>query len=236
MTALMNYKSLMNDFLNLFYPDVCVSCGQSLYSYEEWLCYQCRHKLPKSNFHLDIEYSLIKKTLYGRVPVWGSAAYYLFNKKSSVQNILHHIKYKKSAHLAKMLGLWMGRDLLNTNWVKDIDCFVPVPLHQKKLKERGYNQSEEYAKGLSQEMKIPVKNILDKNIYTSTQTKKKRYERWENVKDNFNVTRHLSDIKHIALIDDVMTTGATFESAYISLKNSGYSGKISIITIAFATD
>lgn len=227
--------NIFSDFLNLVYPKICVSCNVSLLKHETYLCNKCRHTLPRAYFHQDIDNSIIRKVLYGRVPVLGSAAYYLFSKKTGVQNILHHIKYNQGKELAKEIGRWMGNELKSTNWINDLDGLVPIPLHPKKQLERGYNQSEEYSRGIEQGINVPVLNILEKNIYTSTQTKKKRYERWENVKDNFRLKADISKLQHIALIDDVMTTGATFESAYKALVEKGYNGKISIITIAVAT-
>ncbi|MCX7729051.1 MAG: ComF family protein [Bacteroidia bacterium] len=227
--------NLIDDFIGLFYPKICISCNTVLLKHEFYLCTQCKYFLPRAKFHEDIEHSLIKKTLYGRVPVFGSAAYYLFSKKSGVQNILHHIKYKQGKLLAKEIGIWMSEELKNADWIKDVEILIPIPLHPKKQIERGYNQSEEYCKGIEATLNIPTKNILKKNIYTLTQTRKKRYERWENVKDNFEIDQNISGIKHLVLVDDVMTTGATFEAAYNALISAGYNGKVSIITIAVAT-
>lgn len=227
--------NLFNDLSNLVYPKICVSCHTALFKHETYICNRCMHTLPRPSFHKNIEDSIIRKTLYGRVPVFGSAAYYLYSKKTGVQRILHHIKYKQGKELATQIGQWMGYELNKTEWIKNIDGIVPVPLHPKKLVERGYNQSEEYCKGLSAELNKPILNLLKKDIYTSTQTKKRRYERWENVKDNFEINQDISNIQHIALADDVMTTGATFEAAYNALKIAGYKGNISIITIAMAT-
>ncbi len=227
--------NFIDDFLNIVYPKICVSCDASLFKHEFYLCNKCKQFLPKATCHLDVENSLIRKILYGRIPVSGSAAYYLFSKKTGVQKILHHIKYKQGKELAYQIGKWMGNELKQTDWIKDIDGFIPIPLHPRKQIERGYNQSEVYSRGLEDEIHKPVLNILSKGIYNTTQTRKKRYERWENVKDNFTIQKAISDYQHIVLVDDVITTGATFESAYNSLRNSGYQGKISIVTMAVAT-
>ncbi len=230
-----NSKDLFHDFIGLIFPKVCVACNRALLKHEEWICYWCRHRLPRAYFHKSIETSLIRKTLYGRVPVVGSAAYYLFSKKSGVQNILHFIKYKNGKALAQQIGQWMAKELMESDWFKEVDALVPIPLHPQKQLERGYNQSEEYCYGITKMTPVPVMPILKKNIYTTTQTKKKKYERWENVKNNFDVAMDINHFKHLALVDDVMTTGATFESAYSALSKAGYNGKISIITIAVAT-
>ncbi|HPQ09341.1 MAG TPA: ComF family protein [Bacteroidia bacterium] len=227
---------ILKDFLEIVYPKVCIACNVGLFKHETYLCTKCRYTLPRANVHQDIEKSIIRKTLYGRIPVFGSAAYYLFSKKSGVQHILHHIKYKQGKDLAVQVGKWMAMELLTTEWIKDLDGFVPIPLHPKKQLERGYNQSEEYCKGLANIVNKPVLNMLKKDIYTSTQTKKKRMERWENIKNTFGATNEsVHSLQHIALVDDVMTTGATLEAAYLSLKNAGFNGKVSIVTIALAT-
>jgi len=227
--------NIIDDFISLIYPKICVSCKETLLKHEIYLCEKCRENLPRPKFHINIEESNIRKILYGRIPVFGSAAYYLFHKKTGVQNILHHIKYKKGKDLAQTIGSWMGYELSTCEWIKDVEGVVPIPLHPKKQLGRGYNQSEEYSKGISNETKIPIINVLKKDIYTTTQTKKKRFERWENVKDNFAVSENVSQYNHLMLVDDVLTTGATFEAAYNTLVKSGYKGKISIVVIAMAT-
>lgn len=227
--------NLVEDFVGLVYPKVCISCGVALFKHETYLCVQCRYTLPRADFHKDIEKSMIRRVLHGRIPVFGSAAYYLFSKKTGVQHILHHIKYKNGQDLAREIGTWMAEDLKSTEWTKDLEALVPVPLHPKKQRERGYNQSEEYCIGLQKALNVPLRNILTKNIYTSTQTKKRRYERWQNVKDNFGVSEEVSKFQHLALVDDVMTTGATFEAAYHTLVQAGYKGKVSIVVMAMAT-
>lgn len=232
---LWEHVNVFQDFINLIYPKICISCGVGLFKYECYLCTRCRYSLPRAYFHQDIERSWIRRQLYGRVPVFGSAAYYLFVKRSGVQQILHHIKYKRGKELAQYIGQWMGAELKQVDWFKDVELLVPIPLHPKKQLERGYNQSEEYSKGISAETGVRVQNLLRKNIYTSTQTQKRRYERWENVRGNFLTEGDVREYLHIALIDDVMTTGATFESAYQVLVHGGFKGKLSIITIAIAS-
>lgn len=226
--------NLVEDFMGLVYPKVCVACGVALLKHETYLCSPCKYALPRAGFHKDIEKSIIRKVLYGRIPVFGSAAYYLFSKKTGVQHILHYIKYKNGQDLAREIGSWMADDLKDTEWIRDLEGLVPIPLHPKKQKERGYNQSEEYCIGLQKALNVPLLSILTKNIYTSTQTKKRRYERWQNVKDNFQISEDVSRFQHIALVDDVMTTGATFEAAYQTLVQAGYKGKVSIVVIAMA--
>lgn len=235
MISLLGDINLVEDFIGLVYPKVCISCGVALLKHECYLCVGCKYGLPHAEFHKDIEGSLMRRVLYGRVPVFGSAAYYLFSKKTGVQHILHYIKYRQGGDLAKEIGAWMGDKLKEVEWIKDIEGLVPIPLHPKKQMERGYNQSEEYCRGLQVVLNVPVRNILTKNIYTTTQTKKRRYERWQNVRDSFQVSTDISNFGHIALVDDVMTTGATIEAAYHALVQAGYKGKMSIIVIAMAT-
>lgn len=228
------YKvSFINDFINLCYPKLCAACHNTLVKNESDICTACIINLPKTNFHLDIDNPL-NKIFWGRVPVEMVAAYYFFNKGNKVQRLLHELKYKSNKNVGEKIGVLYGYELLNTPVFNTIDYIIPVPLHPKKLKKRGYNQSEWFANGLSQSMNIPVStNILYRNTDSTTQTKKSRFNRWENVAEIFGVkTPELLKNKHILLVDDVITTGATIEACAKILKE--HHAKISVVSIACA--
>jgi len=225
-----------SDFFNLFFPRKCNHCGNNLDKTETEVCKKCLFEIPKTKFHTDPD-NPVNKTFWGRVNIEFATSAFYFTKKSILQNLLHHIKYHNKKELAFELGKYLGTELLLTNNFKGCDIIIPVPLHPAKKKKRGYNQSEWIAKGISKKLDIPVNAIiLNRHINSKSQTKKNREERWENVRSAFNVKvpDKLSK-KHILLIDDVITTGATIEacaSQLIELLGT----KVSIASLAYATD
>lgn len=225
---------MIQDFLALIYPRNCVACGNSLYKHEDQVCNYCFTNLPKSNFHKQ-DKNPIEKLFYGRSDVFFATSYYLFHKKGNVQKILHAIKYKGNKQLAVLIGNWLGLSIYKEEKIKSATYILPVPLHLKKLKQRGYNQSEEFAKGLSEKLNIETNTtLLIRKEFTSTQTKKNKYERWENVESVFEITdTDALKNKHVILVDDVITTGATIDACCHVLSNiEGI--KISVLSIAYA--
>lgn len=224
---------MFNDFIALIYPRNCVACGNSLYKHEEQLCNYCYLNLPKTNFHKQ-QGNPVDALFYGRTPLMLASSFYLFVKKGSVQKVLHAIKYKHNKDLAVLVGIWYAEDLKHSV-ISTADFIIPVPLHSKKFKIRGYNQSEEFASGLCEGLNIPLNtSVLKRKEFTQTQTKKSKYERWENVEDVFELNN--PDVfrnKHIVLVDDVITTGATIE-ACCQLLHQIEGIKISVLSIAFA--
>ena len=226
--------TLINDFMSLIYPRHCEACGNNLFKHEVYICNFCKLNLPKSNYHKNVKNEL-SQTFIGRVPLENSLCYYLFEKSGKVQKLLHAIKYQNQKELALFIGELYGQDLIKEKTLDEIDVIIPVPLHQKKIKLRGFNQSEWFAKGLAQTLNKPLDIVsLERAEETSTQTKKKKYERWENVEGIFKLKDDKALInKHVLLVDDVITTGATIEAAWMALKEiEGI--KISVISIAFA--
>lgn len=226
--------TLINDFLSLIYPRYCEACDALLYKHEEALCTHCILTLPKSGFHKSTDNPVIK-ILTGRVPLKQCACLYVFEKGGKVQQLLHHIKYEKQKELALKLGKILSEELKNDTLINGTDVIVPVPLHSEKLKQRGYNQSEWFAKGLQEGLGKPLNatNLL-RVKKSSTQTRKRKYERWENVQGVFELqTPSLFENKHILLVDDVITTGATLEAAWEAFKNIERI-TVSVAAIAFA--
>ncbi len=205
--------SWLIDFFNLMYPRVCMACGESLFKHEECICSQCIYYLPKTNFHRDSE-NAVSKLFWGRVKIESACAFYFFKKESKVQNLLHQLKYKGQKQVGIKLGSLYGRDLIQDKKFEDVSLILPVPLHPDKEKKRGYNQSELFAQGLAQSMNIPyATDLLVRNFASETQTKKSKYKRWENVNSIFEISDQegVKD-RHILLVDDVITTGATLEA------------------------
>lgn len=227
--------SLWNDFVSLFFPVVCASCGKNLYRNENSICTYCQYHLPKSNFHLTND-NPVAKIFWGRINIESASAFYAFNKGGKVQELIHQLKYKGQQQVGVSLGKLYGYELRNSIDFKDVDVIIPVPLHAKKQRKRGYNQSTCFAEGLAQTMHLTVDStVLFRSAASETQTKKSRFTRWKNVESIFYLQneQRITDL-HILLVDDVITTGATLEAcAQTLLKVKGV--KVSIATIAYAS-
>ena len=225
---------LISDFLSLFYPENCVACRRALYLHENEICNQCFVQLPKTGFYA-LRNNAVEQLFWGRTPVYSAAAYLYFHKGSRVQKILHALKYSGRIGVGLVIGERFGEHLMYEPAFNTCQGIIPVPLHKKKEKERGYNQSLCFAQGLSKKMKIPVlEKSLIRTEYTGTQTKNTKFSRWENVESLFQCRdkKALSN-KHLLLVDDVITTGATLEACCSALMEvPGI--KISIASIAFA--
>jgi ComF family protein len=224
-----------HDFLSLFYPNNCFACGNNLFKNERVICLSCLFHLPKTNYHTEKE-NPVSKIFWGRTRIETAAACYYFVKASKIQHLVHQFKYKGKKEIGVYIGELYGKELITSYYYQDIDIIIPVPLHPKKIRIRGYNQSEMFAIGLSSSMNIPYDiNSLVRTYASETQTKKNRFKRWENVKEIFdlNLPEKLEN-KHILLIDDVITTGATLE-ACANLLNTIQGVRISIASIAVAS-
>lgn len=224
----------LNDLLELFFPSLCVTCGNRLMSQEKFVCLDCWLDLPATNFHLETD-NKVAQLFWGRVKVEHATAWFHFRKGSNYQQLIHFIKYKGLKELGLECGKRMGDNLREAEGFRTVDLIVPVPLHPKKLRKRGYNQSAWIARGMSESMQKPVEtNNLFRKVHSPTQTKKTRLERWQNVEGIFDVREPESFAgKHILLVDDVATTGATLEACAVTLLNCGNT-KVSAATLAYA--
>lgn len=230
----MAFLQYLNSFVTLFFPEQCLGCSRVLIQEEEVICTHCEFNLPLTHFHLDPENSAAK-SLMGRVNLQSASAYLYFSTESKVQNIMHAIKYKGRVKAIKYFGRKYGESLLKEPVILNADLILPVPLHPKRMKQRGYNQSEYFAEGLSESLAIKMEsNLLIRRLNSESQTKKNRYQRYENTKNAFEVKDAEQLVnKHVLLVDDVLTTGATVEAcASELLKIEGV--KVSVLTLAFA--
>lgn len=227
----MKRNNLLNQLVHLFYPNVCVVCGGELLPGEEGACLQCLYKLPKTYNFREVDNDA-EKLMAGRIPFERIASYCVYTKGGTLPPLIHHLKYRHKQDIGLLLGRMFGKDLMGTEFLKPVELIVPVPLHPKKEKLRGYNQAEIIAKGLSETTGLPVStNNLIRVVYNPTQTKRSKTQRWENVKDIFKVTNPLLfERKHLLLVDDVITTGSTLEACGIAL-NTCKEVKISIVTL-----
>ncbi|NOZ47929.1 MAG: ComF family protein [Chlorobi bacterium] len=226
-------KTYISDFLNLFFPVVCQSCGSPLVKQENFICTECLYLLPKTNFHL-IDNNPVSQVFWGRVNIEYASSCYFFNKGGLLQKLIHKLKYKGMKEIGYELGKQFGTELSNVEWAKNIDIVIPVPIHPKRKKQRGYNQSDWIAKGIVEILPAHVDyHNLYRAVETQTQTKKTRFERWENVENIFKIkSPQLFEGKHILIVDDILTTGATLEACaneLLKLKNI----KVSIATLGF---
>ncbi|WP_348799125.1 ComF family protein [Flavobacterium adhaerens] len=225
---------MFNSLINLFFPKVCSGCHAILMTNEKVVCTICRHELPVTNHYLNPENEAFKK-FYGRIPVVHASAFLYFHKKGMVQEMIHNLKYKGHEEIGTFIGDWYASYLKDCEDLKDIDAIIPVPIHKKRLKERGYNQVANFGKALSENLKIPLKDtILQRKVYSKTQSKKNLLGRTEGIETVFDVSFTEDDSnKHYLLIDDVLTTGATLEACSKELlKIPG--ARISIVCMAMA--
>lgn len=226
---------VLNDLTGLVFPEVCCCCEGRLAKQEETICLECLYNLPKTFFH-QIRNNPVVKRMHGRIDFENGTALYFFSKTGRVKKLIHKLKYKGKYEVGRELGKQLGKTLSKeANW-KAIDAIVPVPLHPKRLKQRGYNQALAIAEGVSLQMAIPIaKDLVIRKVNNSTQTKKKdTTSRWENVKDIFSVTDPNARNQHFLLVDDVITTGSTIEACALAIKKQIPSARISFATIACA--
>lgn len=226
---------IKESLLQLFYPHLCAGCGSDVLPAHSQLCIKCIHTLPLSNFEKQAN-NPVGKILTGRIEFERATAQLYFTKHSVLQHIMHAFKYKGNKDLGHQLGLIMGNQLWQSGRFNDIEALIPLPLHESKKRKRGYNQAEILCSGIAEILKIPViTDAVTKPVATETQTKKNRTDRWKNMEGKFAlINENLIENKHVLLVDDVITTGATLEACGQELlQASGV--KLSIATLCYAS-
>lgn len=219
--------------VHLFFPDLCEGCSRSLVAGEAVLCLHCKQELPRTSYHHIAENESAMR-LAGRVPYRYGTSFAYFTEKGLLQHLLHGLKYKGKKKIGTFFGHELALELSTTSWIKEIDLIIPIPLHIKKERERGFNQSFIVADALGKYLKKPVaENGLKRVRHTESQTQKSRLQRLENVSGAFHLNIAIEG-KHVLLIDDVLTSGATLESAATAIMEAGASG-VSFATIAIAS-
>lgn len=225
---------MFHDLLNLFFPNICACCDRALLKNERAICTSCRHQLPLTNSHLHNE-NETKKVFYGRVRIENAISLLVFEKKGITQRLMHDLKYKGNKAIGPELGKWTTKNIFETAWVHEIDVVVPVPLHKKRLRKRGYNQVEGFGKTIADALQVPyIDHCLVKVHANKTQVFKNLTARFKNVEHNFEIEptkKYHLEHKHILLVDDIITTGATLETCAEKLMEIPKT-KVSIATMA----
>jgi ComF family protein len=233
----MNFaKEISHSLVHIFFPHVCVGCGNDGIDDDQLLCIQCLSKLPLTNFQSYPD-NPVEKIFWGRAAISSASCQYYYTKNSILRQILHDFKYNGKKNIGIFFGQIMGNALIRSNRFNDIDALIPLPLFAAREKKRGYNQAAILSEGISSVAKIPVlKNAIVRTSSTETQTKKSRLERWQNMSGKFEVKdRNCLENKHLLLVDDVITTGATLDACaneLLLVKGA----RVSIATLAYTTE
>ena len=227
-------QQFFKDITDLAYPSSCLGCGTPLTDNEKSLCINCLVKLGETGMH-KTEPNEITELFFNKTPIVHGCAYYKYIKGGILQRLIHDLKYRGHPEIGVLLGTIAAQAIKKSEIFNGIDYIIPVPLHPRKLKTRGYNQSEKIAEGLSQVLNIPINtDILIKSFYNETQTKKHRIQRFINSQNLFSV-KYLPEHegKHYLIVDDVLTTGATLESCINEIKTIP-GALVSVFTLARA--
>jgi ComF family protein len=222
------------DLSRLVYPENCIICSSEMPSDEQFVCGFCKNELPYTHYEKFTDASPLDKMFWGRIEVESTYSMLHFQKESSSQQLLHELKYGNNHKLGLFLGALIGERLMDKHKSTDIDLLIPVPIHHRKAFTRGYNQSSLLAKGIGSILNIPVSgDTMLKTRHGSSQTRKGRFLRWDNVQEMFTSGRAIDPgVRHIAFVDDVVTTGATLESLIRSFKEKYPDIRVSIISLA----
>ena len=231
--------SWLNEFkeslLHLAFPHVCAGCGSNHVRREHLLCLHCLEALPRTHFHRH-HHNPVAKMFWGRLPLVHATAHLYFTKDSLVQHLMHQVKYKGHKELGFYLGSLLGHDLLEAGHFTGIDALVPLPLHAAKQHKRGYNQATLLCEGISSVLQKPVlKDAVARTTHTESQTKKNRVERWQNMEGRFELRDEAAlSGKHLLLVDDIVTTGATLEACGRALLQAP-NAQVSLATLCISS-
>ncbi|MBC7722166.1 MAG: ComF family protein [Pedobacter sp.] len=226
-------KSYLNDFSHLLYPHNCEGCGTDVLNDDGFLCAKCLHELPETGF-INVADNPVEKSFYGRLKIEHAAAGYYFTKDGLLQHLISQLKYKRNKEMGIFLGKLLGYQLQASERFNNVEALLPLPLNERKEQKRGYNQAQLICDGIAEVWQKPVlSNAVVRTVFTQSQTNKNRVDRWQNMEGVFAVA-HANQLanKHILLVDDITTTGATLEACgneILQVPNT----KLSILTVAF---
>lgn len=227
------FKNALHPLLHLFVPHQCAGCGSDIMSRQQVLCMHCINRLPVTSFH-NFPDNPVEKIFWGRMAVTAAASYLYFSKDSILQHIVHEIKYKGNKELGLYMGRKMGEALLHASRFSDLEALVPLPLFSARERKRGYNQAFLLCQGMKEVLPLPVLNkVIRRQTSSETQTTRNRIERWLNMQGRFELLQpDIISGKHILLVDDVITTGATLEACGQELLTAANT-RLSIMTMAY---
>ncbi len=230
-------KQYAGDFASLFFPKLCVACNGHLIRGEDAICTACLLECPRTFDEQDVVDNPAARVFWGRIKLEAGVACFVFSKGGKVQELIHHLKYNGRTDAGIAIGKSFANDLKHLTPFNSVDAVVPVPLHRDKFLKRGYNQAASFGQGIASVLNVPLfENGMLRLSANETQTKKNREERWENVEDIFAVNKKTNLAgKHILLVDDVITTGATIEACAIPLLELENT-RVSVIALASARD
>jgi ComF family protein len=228
-------SNITNDFLHLFFPHNCEGCGTDVLQHDQLLCAACKEKLPQTGYCIT-PHNPVEKVFYGRLPLQAAAAAWHFTKASLLQHLVFQLKYRNNPAIGVYLGRLLGHELMHAPAFNTIQALVPMPLHPKKQHVRGYNQAQAICQGITAVWHKPiVTTAIVRASFTDTQTHHNRLERWENMKNVFQLQQPgLIQGKHVLLVDDVITTGASIEACGNVLLQATDS-LLSVAALAFTT-
>lgn len=223
---------MLNSVLDYFFPNNCMGCGNRLHQKESMLCSICIQRLPKTNYHLYHD-NPVMKSLWGKVQCKSASSIYSFHTKSSLQRVIHELKYNNNTIIGQELGKLTALETQNDLKFKKLECIVPVPLHPSKKALRGYNQCDFIAEGMAEVFNTVVNtNLLNRVRNNPSQTAKNKYQRWENSKHLFELNDELPKGEWL-LIDDMFTTGSTIISCLNAIP-AKYHEQINVLTVGYA--
>ncbi len=226
-------KPLIESLLHLFFPHNCLGCHTDMIAPGQVLCATCFINLPETNL-FEQEDNPLEHSFHGRVNIRHAAAAFYYSKDSLIQQLVYSLKYRGAKEAGEFLGTQLGMRLEQCQRFSDVDLIIPLPLNEKKLRRRGYNQAEIIARAVAEVWPKPVNTTaLVRTIFTETQTKKDRQARWQTMEGVFVVADAKAlEGKHILLIDDIITTGATIEACAGAI-NSVKGTSISLASVAW---
>lgn len=237
------HLSLLSKIIDLCLPRFCPICGSRLSGEEECICMSCNLHLPRTDTWQHPTDNEMAKLFWHRIPIVGSCALFYYTGHSPASNILYQLKYGNHPDIGIYMGHLLADEAMRTNFFDDIDAIVPIPLAKSRKRERGYNQSEAIAQGLSEATHLPIiKDIVKRKTFTESQTHKNRWERANNVEQVFELNKayqpnghkaHDMEGKHLLIVDDVCTTGATIISCCQEMMKITHV-RFSVLTIGYA--